>query len=285
MGSRVGLGMAAGLVMLSGWGGLPPAMAASRAIDHVTMTLQGRTVTASAHTASHIRVEFEFLTQSPNGTWQVARPYAVSPHWTIPGAARAVKAQALTLFQARHHLWRAAVASAVIGLSAQAYPALSQTVAHESVTPLKTVQADLAAGNVVALGESRLSAADAQAIETAWGNVGAPAATTQNFAAIFLYAMLAQNAFVFNQPVLSERGAKSQLAWGPTNVSQIDQVTVTSVQPNVGDSGGQEYNYRVTLTDTSGHIEARQVCSVTLNPWANHGTQWTVGVVADMSTP
>ena len=163
---------------------------------------------------------------------------------------------------------------------AQADPSLAATVAQEPVATGSQIQAAIKAGNPQQLGELNWNTADAQAVVQALGSTAAPASTTALYAKTFLYAMLSDNASVFN--ALPESGG----AYGPDgqlstqgipfHVSQVDQITLNDVQHG---SSSIEYDYSVTYTTTQGTIKT-SICSITFNTF--NTKQWVLGVVADL---
>ena len=167
---------------------------------------------------------------------------------------------------------------------AQADPSLAATVAQGPVATGSQIQAAIKAGNPQQLGELNWSTTDAQAVVQALGSTAAPASTTALYAKTFLYAMLSDNASVFNA-IPQDGGAygpDGQLSTQgiPFHVSQVDQITQQSVQ-SLGEPWSTEYNYSVTYTSTQGTV-VTNACSVTLNHNLSNSHQWLLGVVADL---
>ena len=162
---------------------------------------------------------------------------------------------------------------------AQAHPSLSQQVAQKPVASLSQIQAGIQAGNPQQLGELHWNTTDAQAVVQALGSTAAPASTTALYAKTFLYAMLSDNASVFNA-MPESGGASVQLSTQgiPYNVSQVDQITLNDVQHG---SSSIEYDYTVTYTTTQGQA-VTNTCSVTFNTF--NTKQWVLGVVADLGS-
>ena len=162
---------------------------------------------------------------------------------------------------------------------AQADPSLAATVAQGPVATGSQIQAAIKAGNPQQLGELNWSTTDAQAVVQALGSTVAPASTTALYAKTFLYAMLSDNASVFNA-MPESGGASVQLSTQgiPYNVSQVDQITLNDVQHG---SSSIEYDYTVTYTTTQ--VQAvTNTCSVTFNTF--NTKQWVLGVVADLGS-
>lgn len=160
---------------------------------------------------------------------------------------------------------------------AEQYPSLSATVAHQSVASVTQIQAD--ASNPAALGEVPWSVADANTVVQALGSRTAAASTTAGYAETYLYAMLALNDSAFNTSP-DDSGAANQLQGSPTNVSRVDQITLTQVQPGFG---SLEYDYTVTFTTTSGATETNQ-CFVAFVPEPTNTAQWILNGVGDLTT-
>ena len=142
------------------------------------------------------------------------------------------------------------------------------------------IQAALDAHNPVRLGELNWSASEGTQVLTAWGSTQASAGTTTRYAETFLYALLSNNASVFQNAAIcpdSQTGAEYvsplQIQGTPTDVSSVDQVQMG--QPETL-SEIAEYPYTVTFTTTAGQI-AYGHGYVALQK-SSHGGHWTLGI-------
>ena len=161
--------------------------------------------------------------------------------------------------------------------TAQQYPSLATSVASKPVATTSQIQAALSAP--ATLGELNWNTADANTVVQALGSKTAPQSTTNTYAETYLYAMLGLNASAFNSSPY-DAGAAMQLQGAPSNVSRVDQITLTKVQPGFA---SVEYYYTVVFTTTSGTTETNQ-CAVNFTPNPSDTSQWILNAVADLTT-
>ena len=165
--------------------------------------------------------------------------------------------------------------------AAQTYPSLAATVAREPVATASQIQAALDAHNPVRLGELNWSASEGTQVLTAWGSTQASASTTTRYAETFLYALLSNNASVFQNAAIcpdSQTGAEYvsplQIQGTPTDVSAVDQVQMGPMSKAL--PWQAEYPYTVTFTTTAGQIaHGHGYVALQKSP---HGGHWTLGI-------
>ena len=164
--------------------------------------------------------------------------------------------------------------------AAQTYPSLAATVAREPVATASQIQAALDAHNPVRLGELNWSAREGTQVLTAWGNTQASADTTTRYAETFLYALLSNNASVFQNAAIcpDSQGfgyvSPLQIQGTPTDVSVVDQVQMGPVSKAL--PWQAEYPYTVTFTTTAGQIaHGHGYVALQKSP---HGGHWTLGI-------
>ena len=164
--------------------------------------------------------------------------------------------------------------------SAQTYPSLAATVAREPVATASQIQAALDAHNPVRLGELNWSASEGTQVLTAWGSTQASAGTTTRYAETFLYALLSNNASVFQNAAIcpDSQGfgyvSPLQIQGTPTDVSVVDQVQMGPVSKAL--PWQAEYPYTVTFTTTAGQIaHGHGYVALQKSP---HGGHWTLGI-------
>ena len=228
---------------------------------------------------------------SSSATSQTSSPVSVkqrgSTHTTSP-ASRAITSSASAHPVSSHRVTSSSplqTATSSSPVAAAAYPSLATRVQQQPVATTGQIQAAIQADNAPRLGEMHWNSADAQTVIQAMGSTSAPTSTTAAYAKTFLYAMLSDNASVFNAMPGDggAYGSPGQLGTQgiPHNVSQVDQVTLQSVKP--GMPWQKEYNYSVTYTTTGGAV-VTNACSVSLqfNPSNSH--QWLLAVVADLGS-
>lgn len=237
--------------------GVGPAQAAGIGVTGVRLaevrTGPTLTLTATATLAGHSvsrGLDYQLWVQRATGQWVLADRFGPQASWVVPPGARAARAAVLPAALVRRKVWGLAVSSPVIPVT---YPSLAAYVAHERQAPLALIQRDL--HNPGALGTLNWSGRDGVYVMDTLGSPKASAAVHQQYATMFLYAMLANNASVYGGPANGGGTYPGDFSWNlqggsPTNVAMVDRIKFLKFV----EANGPTYLYRVVYTTTGGEI-------------------------------